>query len=90
MKILSEKAIKGRSANLLKANHLKKTVNQVFKHKGIEQSFPVKLSKADYKQFEKLWKQYRDKNKLSVKEINPPEKFEKIVLELNTFLSKAI
>ena len=69
---------------------LKKTVNQVFKHKGIEKKFPIKFSKADYKQFEKHWEQYREKNKLTVKEINLPKKFEKIVSELNTFLSKII
>ena len=90
MKDFHDLTLMSRSANLLKVNQLKKTVNQVFKHKGIEKKFPIKFSKADYEQFEKRWEQYREKNKLTVKEINLPKKFEKIVSELNTFLSKTI
>ena len=49
---------------------------------------PVKFSSADYEQFEKRWGQYREKNKLAIKEINLPKKFKKIISELNAFLSK--
>ena len=90
MKDFHDLILMSRSVNLLKASQLKKTVNQVFKYKGMEKKFPIKFSKADYKPLEKRWEQYREKNKLTVKEINPPKKFEKIVSELNTFLSKTI
>ena len=90
MKDFHDLILMSRNANLLKANQLKKTVNQVFKHKGMEKKFPIKFNKSDYEQFEKRWKQYREKNKLAVKEISLPTRFEKIVSELNTFILKTI
>ena len=90
MKDFHDLNLMSRNTSLLKASHLKKTVNQVFKHKKMEKKFPIKFSKADYKQFEKHWKQYREKNKLVIKETDLPKKFEKIVSELNAFLSKTI
>ena len=90
MKDFHDLILMSRNVNLLKANQLKKTVNQVFKHKGMEKQFPIKFSKSDYEQFEKRWEQYREKNKLSVKETNLSKRFEKIVSELNTFILKTI
>ena len=90
MKDFHDLILMSRDTKLLKASQLRKTVNQVFKHKGMERKFPIKFSKADYEQFEKRWKQYREKNKLAVKETNLPKRFEKTVSELNTFLSKHI
>ena len=88
MKDFHDLILMSRNTTLLKASQLKKTVNQVFKHKGMEKKFPVKFSSVDYEQFEKRWEQYREKNKLAVKETNLPKRFTKTVSELNTFLSK--
>ena len=90
MKDFHDLTLMSRNTNLLKINQLKKIVNQVFKHKGMEKQFPIKFSKSDYEQFEKRWEQYREKNKLAIKETNLPKKFEKVVSELNNFLSEHI
>jgi len=90
MKDFHDLVLMSRNSKLLKVDQLEKTVNQVFKHKGVEKKFPIKFSKSDYARFEKLWEQYIRKNKLTIKEVNLPKKFEKIVSELNTFLSKTI
>ena len=90
MKDFHDLTLMSRNTKLLKANQLKKTINQVFKHKGMEKQFPIKFSKSDYEQFEKRWEQYREKNKLAIKETNLPKKFKKVVSELNIFLSEHI
>ena len=77
-----------RKTSLLKVKKLKKIVNQVFKHKEVEKKFPIKFSKPDYEQFEKRWKQYREKNKLTMRETNLPKRFAKVISELNIFLSE--
>lgn len=88
MKDFHDLILMSRKTNFLKVKQLNKTVNQVFKHKEVEKKFPIKFSKADYEQFEKRWKQYREKNKLTVRETNLPKRFAKTVSELNTFLLK--
>ena len=90
MKDFHDLTLMSRNSSLIKANQLKKTVNQVFKHKGMEKKFPIKFSKSDYKQFEKRWEQYRKKNRLTLKKIDLPKQFEKIISELNTFILKTI
>ncbi len=79
-----------RDSNILKTTQLKKTIDQVFKHKGVEKKFPIKFDKSDYEQFEKRWEQYGKKNRLIMREINLHKQFKKIITELNTFILKTI
>lgn len=78
------------NTRLLKVSQLKKTIKQVFKHKGMEKQFSIKFSQSDYEHFEKHWEQYREKNRLTIKETNLPKKFKKVVSDLNAFLLKHI
>ena len=90
MRDFHDLTLMSRDANLLKTTQLKKTVNQIFKHKGVEKRFPIKFNKSDYEQFEKHWEQYRKKNRLIAKEINLHKQFKKVITELNTFILKTI
>ncbi|MCY4321075.1 MAG: hypothetical protein OXC37_01520, partial [Bdellovibrionaceae bacterium] len=90
MKDFHDLALMSRNTKLLKVSQLKNTVKQIFKNKGMEKQFFIKFSKSDYEQFEKRWEQYKEKNRLTVKETNLSKKFEKIVSDINAFLLQHI
>ena len=90
MRDFHDLTLMSRDVKLLKTTQLKKTIDQVFKHKGVEKKFPIKFDKSDYEQFEKRWEQYRKKNRLIMREINLHKQFKKIIIELNTFILKTI
>ena len=86
MKDFHDLIVMSQNSGFIKINQLKKVVNQVFEHNGVEKRFPITFSKSDYEQFEKLWKQYKEKNKIIAKKVHLPDKFQKIVSKLNTFI----
>ena len=90
MRDFHDLTLMSQDANLLKTTQLKKTVNQVFKYKGMEKKFLIKFNNPDYEQLEKHWEQYRKKNRLIAKEINLHTQFKKVITELNTFILKTI
>ena len=86
MKDFYDLIIMSRNTNLIQVNQLQKAIDQVFEHKGIKKTTSIKFSKTDYKRFEKLWEQYRQKRQFIEKKKLSLKKFEHIISELNVFL----